>query len=322
MALDLNSMLALLDDPNAVDEVTTNLAQVAPPPGAGTVAQPPMQSATNTGGAPPAPLFMQAAPPAAPQGMAPQAPSPVGGAINAGGAPPKDAAELAARKTGWMELISKLHTDPELRMATIRTGLQLVQPVAPGQTPLGHTGQAIMGGIDYLAARKEAAGKMKKTEAEVGSLQASAKKDEAMAEYYRKGGRPVAAAAKEQHLFTIADALAKANPDKYKNLPLGKGGVPAQALLDAQGLIKQKSAEELAGILFRSMYLPGQDTDEVALTALNAANALKAGSQPQQTSPVAKPAAGGAPIKPAAASQSGAPVKKFNFQGGKLVPVQ
>lgn len=48
---------------------------------------------------------------------------------------------------GWWD---KLMGDDKFRQALLRTGLQMMQPVQPGQSPLGAGAAAISGGADYL----------------------------------------------------------------------------------------------------------------------------------------------------------------------------
>lgn len=57
--------------------------------------------------------------------------------------PPKDDAELQQRVTGWRAVMDRLAKDPVAQMALFRFGTQMMRPVQPGQTNLGHVAGAL-----------------------------------------------------------------------------------------------------------------------------------------------------------------------------------
>lgn len=58
-------------------------------------------------------------------------------------APPKDEADLQARTKGWMDFLTR----PEIQAALVQFGMNATQPVAPGQTQLGHITSALGAGF-------------------------------------------------------------------------------------------------------------------------------------------------------------------------------
>lgn len=54
--------------------------------------------------------------------------------------------EIETRKAGWLEVIQRLTSDPNLMRAVGMFGAQAMQPLAPGQTTMGHLGNAWMVG--------------------------------------------------------------------------------------------------------------------------------------------------------------------------------
>lgn len=63
---------------------------------------------------------------------------------------PKTPEERADRVSGWQEFFSQVQQNPNLLMAIMRMGTQLMQPIAPGQSVGGHFGNALAGSVDYL----------------------------------------------------------------------------------------------------------------------------------------------------------------------------
>lgn len=47
---------------------------------------------------------------------------------------------------------------PDMKMTLMRMGLQMMQPIQPGQSTVGHIAQAGLGGIDYLEAKRRVRG--------------------------------------------------------------------------------------------------------------------------------------------------------------------
>lgn len=60
--------------------------------------------------------------------------------------PPKDPQDFQRRREGWMEFAARSLQDPNVARALMYTGAVLLQPTPPGQTPLGHLGQALIAG--------------------------------------------------------------------------------------------------------------------------------------------------------------------------------
>lgn len=86
--------------------------------------------------------------------------------------PPKTPEEIQARHSAWSDFIDNLRADPMLPQMLLKFGTSMMQPIAPGQTPVGHFGQALQGSVDYLAAQKMQAAELAKTQAETAKTQA------------------------------------------------------------------------------------------------------------------------------------------------------
>src|SRR4030067_534349 len=65
-------------------------------------------------------------------------------------AAPAPAKGLEGLKAGWFDFLKGVRENPEQQQAFLRMGLQLLQPVQPGQTTAGHVSQAALQGMDYL----------------------------------------------------------------------------------------------------------------------------------------------------------------------------
>lgn len=64
--------------------------------------------------------------------------------------PAKTPEEAQQRVSGWQQFFDKVRSDPNLLMALVRFGSEMIQPIQPGQTLGGHFGMAVQGGMDYL----------------------------------------------------------------------------------------------------------------------------------------------------------------------------
>jgi len=69
-------------------------------------------------------------------------------------AAPAPAKGLEGLKAGWFDFLKGVRENPEQQQAFLRMGLQLLQPVQPGQTTAGHVSQAALQGMDYLTQAK------------------------------------------------------------------------------------------------------------------------------------------------------------------------
>lgn len=58
--------------------------------------------------------------------------------------PTANPAEVQARTQGWMEVVKRVTSDPNLMRAVGYFGTAAMQPMAPGQSTMGHLGQALM----------------------------------------------------------------------------------------------------------------------------------------------------------------------------------
>lgn len=76
--------------------------------------------------------------------------TPTDTAMSAQSSGPPNAVSAASPPAATPSLWDKLMSDDNFRAALMRTGLQMMQPIQPGQTPLGHSANAITGGLDYL----------------------------------------------------------------------------------------------------------------------------------------------------------------------------
>lgn len=187
--------------------------------------------------------------------------------------PPKDEAEVVVRKQGWLAAIQKMFTDPVLGDTLMRVGLQMMQPIKPGQTVGGHVAGAIMGGADYKTGRESAVVKEGRESAESKSkigLQ------DAQAEYYRKTKGKTSAsggggtAAEVQKVNQIAAALRAGDPEYY-------AANPGKDILDAREALDAVKREAIAAGLARGQILPGTDADATVRGAVGQAKDIKAG---------------------------------------------
>ena len=344
MSSDFQNMLALFNDPAALDNMVTQLSGVMPAPiegqgipgissplpqqpvsGNTMLVQGPPQQAINPAQLAPPPPVAPVAPPAqlgvqptpgpdpqfagAPAGGIPQT-DPLGAAATGQKPqplPPSSPAELEQRKGGWMSFINGIKTDPTKQQMLLKIGIAMMQPRPQGQSTVGHLGQAVGQGADYLAASKAAQSKQTleaaktgailttadaaKTSAETGKAgllfketTANAAKLQAEAADYRARnplGRGGSESKTVQNINQIATALAAQREEAYKNSPkLTSGpnkGLPAQAILDAQTLSKAKSPEEVAaGLLQRSLngLESPEEHDQKVLAAVEQAQAI------------------------------------------------
>lgn len=66
-------------------------------------------------------------------------------------APPKDQTEYQNRVGMWQQFQEKVKTDPAFRFALMQGAVQMLQPIQPGQSTLGHVGQAFGHGAQAYA---------------------------------------------------------------------------------------------------------------------------------------------------------------------------
>lgn len=86
--------------------------------------------------------------------------------------PPKTPEEAASRKNAWTQFAQTVQQNPQMQMLLMRLGSNLVQPVAPGQTPIGHLGMAVQDTMNYKAALDTAQQQSRKMDAEIAQTQA------------------------------------------------------------------------------------------------------------------------------------------------------
>lgn len=84
--------------------------------------------------------------------------------------PPKSPEEVQARHSAWSDFIDQIKADPNMPSLLLKFGTSMMQPIAPGQTPAGHLGQALQGSVDYLAAKKMQEAELAKTQAQTGKI--------------------------------------------------------------------------------------------------------------------------------------------------------
>lgn len=66
--------------------------------------------------------------------------------------PAQTPAEVETRKSGWQAVWDKFTTDPNLQRAMLMVGAHMMQPLAPGQTTMGHLGQSLALGSQAINA--------------------------------------------------------------------------------------------------------------------------------------------------------------------------
>jgi hypothetical protein len=69
--------------------------------------------------------------------------------------PPVDEADREARTGRWMGFFERLSTDPELQQMLTAIGVNLAQPIQPGQSTLGHVAQSLAAGQATRAKSEE-----------------------------------------------------------------------------------------------------------------------------------------------------------------------
>jgi hypothetical protein len=170
--------------------------------------------------------------------------------------------EHAARKQGWLGAIGKMFSDPQTGDMLMRIGLQMMQPMKPGQTPGGHTAAAITGGLDYKEKRVAGDTESARKGAESTSKIALEK---AHANYYNRaakdGGRGGGTAAEVQKVNQIAAALRQKDPERY-------AAMPGQDILDARELLDAYKREQIAAGILKGTALPGVDIGETTDAAI------------------------------------------------------
>lgn len=85
--------------------------------------------------------------------------------------PARTPQELEQRKSGWAQVWEKVQTDPNLQRALMYFGQSAVQPMQPGQTPLGQFANAAVTGVNAYEFGKEAEFQRRLKEAQEGRAQ-------------------------------------------------------------------------------------------------------------------------------------------------------
>lgn len=143
---------------------------IAPPPGPGPMAQPAQMmpqmdvQASPMQGMPPNPSLGQD-----PLGQAVQ-PDPM--AVAKVG-PAQTDEEKQGRLQSWVSLFDQVKNDPQAMMMLLKFGTEMMQPVQPGQTGLGHTGRAMQGSVDYLGQLQKSGVDRTKSGVDIASTQAT-----------------------------------------------------------------------------------------------------------------------------------------------------
>ena len=177
----------------------------------------------NPAAIPQAPINPGPTPPQ-PQAQNPQMPQMAGPDPFAGGAPipgmkgpPVDEADAANRRTGWVNFVNRIKTDPNMQLALVRFATQILQPVAPGQNQVGHLAGALQGSIDYAALNKQRLAELGRTEAGTGLTAAQTTTEEKRpAQVEAETGRIEATTERIQEMTPKEVALADAQIKKIQ----------------------------------------------------------------------------------------------------------
>lgn len=68
----------------------------------------------------------------------------------------------------WSRMASSIKNDPALQLGLLTIGLNMMQPIQPGQTSMGHLAQAVGQGVNTIGSTRDAEFKRKMTERQVG----------------------------------------------------------------------------------------------------------------------------------------------------------
>lgn len=182
----------------------------------------------------------------------PEAASP-GMSSPAGAAPPAavkaDSEAPAPPPNVDPSLWDKLMGDPDMRKTLLKVGLQMMQPIQPGQTPLGAGAAAVSGGVDYLSKIKEQrrVGGLEERKVAAGEVTAEAHKTAASREKETESDKAVKASQAREHgaRAGLYERSAGRNAEK---LPKTRAEFMQQAnLLIAKSLPNFISAEDIVG---------------------------------------------------------------------------
>lgn len=81
--------------------------------------------------------------------------------------PPKDQAEFQNRVSAWQQFQDRVKNDPSFRFGLMQAATHLMQPINPGQTTLGHIGQALSTGTQSYALANQAMSREQATQREL-----------------------------------------------------------------------------------------------------------------------------------------------------------
>lgn len=148
--------------------------------------------------------------------------------------PPSTPEEKQGRLQSWINHFDNIKNDPQAMMMLLKFGTEMIQPIQPGQSALGHTGRAIQGSADYLGQLQSAEALRTKTGEESARLRAGTEQTQA-----ETGAIP---GKMEQTAAETARTKALTPTDEERQLGLDK---------DRQGLMKmdaeiRKLEEEIA----------------------------------------------------------------------------
>ncbi len=89
-------------------------------------------------------------------------------AVPTGGVAPTSPKEFEERKSGWTGFFQNLQSNPNMQRLLLAYGANALQPMAPGQTALGHNAMALLKGVQYA---NVAGAQARKAKAEERKLQ-------------------------------------------------------------------------------------------------------------------------------------------------------
>jgi hypothetical protein len=139
--------------------------------------------------------------------------------------PPKTPEEKQQRLSAWERFVQELKTNQALQLGLIQMGTAMMQPMPAWQTPAGHVGTALQGGVNTLMKTKQQQAKTtmenrkqgfseKKGEAEIGKLGSEQALNEAKIKWGPKKGEGKAPAAKVQEFQDVIRRLKSVYPGR------------------------------------------------------------------------------------------------------------
>ena len=87
--------------------------------------------------------------------------------VPAAGAP-QDEQEFAQRKTGWRKFLDTISDNPDAQRMMIGFGLQMMQPMSPGQSFAGHTAASVGAGLDFASLSRQQQAEQERLQQQMG----------------------------------------------------------------------------------------------------------------------------------------------------------